>query len=150
MAQPTDPHRPAASDPAVNQLGSTRVDVQHRLPSGKSPVQRITDQSKGLVDDLKAWVELRIQLVKAEVRQEVKAKAEEILLQVIAVVVAAIGGLFLLVTLALFIGWALGHPAWGFLIVTVLLFLVAAIVKAVGDRKARAHQARSAGEVDAS
>ena len=97
------------------------VSPQLRLPSGKNKIERITDHSKGLVDDVKAWVELRLKLTQLEVETKIQAKINQFAMRMAPLIVLALGGLFALVTLALGLGWWLGQPFWGFLIVTVLL-----------------------------
>jgi hypothetical protein len=126
------------------QDGTTPQPASRQLPSGKNSVQRITDQSKGLVDDLKSWVDLRIKLAQVEVEQRVQAKVNELALRIAPIIVGALGGLFLLVTLALGLGWWLGQNFWGFLIVTLLLLLVAAVLRAVGQRQRRQNKNASA------
>ncbi len=105
-------------------------------------LQRIQHESTELVQDVKDWVELRIDLVRAEVQESIRAQVDgrkaTILALVVPGIVGALGALFLLVTLALFLGWWLGHAAWGFLIVTALLLVVAGIARAVLGGKAKA------------
>lgn len=117
--------------------GSPKQPTSRQLPSGKRSVERITDQSKGLVDDVKAWVDLRIKLAQVEVEQRIQAKVNELALRIAPIIVGALGGLFLLATLALGLGWWLGQTFWGFLIVTLLLLLVAAVLRVVGQRQRR-------------
>jgi hypothetical protein len=123
--------------PSGQEDGTTPQPASRQLPSGKNSVQRITDQSKGLVDDLKSWVDLRIKLAQVEVEQRIQAKVNEIALRIAPIIVGALGGLFLLVTLALGLGWWLGQNFWGFLIVTLLLLLVAAVLRAASQRQRR-------------
>lgn len=123
--------------------GSPKQPASRQLPSGKNSVERITDQSKGLVDDVKAWVDLRIKLAQVEVEQRIQAKINEVALRIAPIIVGALGGLFLLVTLALGLGWWLGQNFWGFLIVTLLLLLVAAVLRAIGQRQRRQRRKES-------
>lgn len=95
------------------------------LPPHGGKLERIEQHTKGLVDDAKEWVELRVKLAQAEVETFVQKKVQTLVMRMVPLIAGAIGGLFLLVTIALFLGWWLGHAAWGFLIVTVLLLGVA-------------------------
>ncbi len=127
---PVPSARPPAATPAP-----THVTAESRLG-------RIQHESSALVQDVKDWVELRLDLVRAEVQESIKAQIDgrkaAVLALVIPGVLGAIGALFLLVTLALFLGWWLGHAAWGFLIVTAVLLIGAAVARAVLSGKAKA------------
>lgn len=119
-------------------LAQTRA-VHAAKPSG-GRLQRIQHESSELVQDVKDWVDLRIDLVRAEVQEKITAtidsKKAGLLALVIPGAIGAIGALFLLVTIALFLGWWLGHAAWGFLIVTVLLLVVAGVARSILAKKA--------------
>lgn len=105
-----------------------------QLPKGKNKVERIGQQAKGIFDDLTQWIELRLRLFQLEIQEKIRAKANEAVIKVSPFLVGALGALFLLVTIALFVGWWLGHPAWGFLIVTGTLFVVAGVLYAKSKR----------------
>lgn len=100
--------------------------------TGKRPnkVRRIGQQTRGLFDDFSSWVELRLRLFQLDVQDRVQKKVDEAFrtaaIKGAPIIVGLLTGLFALVTAALFIGWALGHPAWGFLVVTGLLGLITA------------------------
>ncbi len=92
-----------------------------QLPPHGTSVDRIGQQTRGLVDDVKEWVDLRIRLLQTEIHDQLRGKANEwifrLIPKIIPVVMGGMGGFFLLLSLAFFIGWWLGHPAWGFLVV---------------------------------
>ncbi len=105
---------------------------------------------QGAIDDTKDWVDLRIKLAMIEVEERAKQKLNPIiasitkkvqevlrpiLITVAGAAVMGIGALFGLVALALFIGMALGHPAWGFLIVTILVMIAGAAVFFYGRKQ---------------
>lgn len=94
------------------------------LPSGRNKVERLGAQTRALAEDVTSWVELRIKLMQAEIQEKIQSKVNESIIKIAPIVVGALTGLFALVTIALFLGWWLGHPAWGYLIVTALLALV--------------------------
>ena len=96
--------------------------------SGK--MQRIAEHSQALVDDLKEWVDLRIELARIEVEERIEAKANDVALGIILGVLGALAGFFGLITIALGIGAWLGHPGWGFLVVTLTLALLAVLIRA--------------------
>lgn len=103
----------------------------HQLPPGGNKIQRISTQTQSLVQEMKRWIDLRIELTKLEIRQEIKARQTDYALRAAMGLLAALGGFFTLITIALFLGMWLGHAAWGFLIVTVVLFGLAAVVNLV-------------------
>ena len=88
---------------------------------------RLSKQLSGLSDDVKEIAELRIALAKAELTEQVDYGVGKAKQGSVAGVLAILGGFFLLVSLALGLGWWLGHMFWGFLIVTGLLLLGAGI-----------------------
>lgn len=104
--------------------------VQRQLPPGGHKIERMANETKALVQDMTDWVELKMKLTQLEIEQKIDERVNRIALNVIVGVAGALGGVFALVTLALALGAWLGHPAWGFLIVTVLLFAVAGIMQA--------------------
>lgn len=109
----------------IRSVSPLNVPVERRLPSGRNKIERISDHSKGLVGDLKEWVELKIESVKLEVQHELEVKKNELIVVAVAGIISLVGALFLLVALAHGLGAWLGHPAWGFLAVAVLLFAAA-------------------------
>lgn len=92
-----------------------------RSVPGNNRWDRMMHHTQVLADDLTEWVELRIELFRLEVEEEAESFLNKFIRQALLAVVAGVAVLFLLVTLALALGAWLGHPAWGFAIVTVLL-----------------------------
>lgn len=96
---------------------------------------------KGLVTaavaDLQRLVKAQIALAKLELQQTGQDIAKTSILAIVALTMAGVGGLFLLVTIA-YVLVALGLPVWaGFGIVTLVLFIVAAIVGLLARREAK-------------
>lgn len=119
MESPARSERPADDVPAS---------MQRRATGGK--MQRIAEQTQGLVDDLKEWVDLRIELVRIDVEERIEAQANQIALGVILGGLGLLAVLFGLTALGFGLGALLGHPGWGFLAVTVLLIVLAVIIRA--------------------
>lgn len=103
------------------------VPTERQLPTGRNKVERISDHSKGLVADLREWIDLKVELVKLEVQHEFETKKNEFIVLAVVGAVSAVALLFLLAAIAFGIGAWLGHPAWGFLIVAGILFLIAGV-----------------------
>lgn len=98
---------------------------------GAKKVERIAQESKGLFDDVKDWIDLKIKFTWLEVQAEVAARKKDAVVGVMVGVLGVLGIVFALLTVALGLGAWLGHPAWGFLIVTGVLFLVAGLLYGV-------------------
>ena len=144
--------------PATAQSADT-VPVSRRLPPAGNKIERISQHTKGLVEDVSSWVELKLKLTQIEIEERVDAKINELIASAVAGVLAALSGLFALITLALglaalLIAAGLSGPLsyfLGFLIVTMLLFGVAMFVRkskpevvSVGDKKAHVEEKRLA------
>lgn len=87
------------------------------------------------VADLQRLIKAQIALAKLELQQSSRAAGKTGILLVGALSMAAMGGIFLLVTLA-YVLVALGLPVWaGFGIVTLALFIVAAILGLLGKKE---------------
>ena len=89
------------------------------------------------VADLQRLIKAQIALAKLELQQTGRAAGKTGILLVTALSMAAMGGIFLLVTLA-YVLVALGLPVWaGFGIVALLLFIVATILGLLGKKEAQ-------------
>ena len=109
----------------------------HTFDKGGEAVDKITDHTKGLFEDLTAWAELKIQYTLLDYQDQVTTKAKSLIFEGVSFAILGIAALFGLVALALGLGSWLSHPAWGFLVVTGLLVAVALVVRFVGKRIAR-------------
>ena len=105
-----------------------QVGPDRQLPSGANKVERIAQHTKGLVSDLTEWVELKMELVQLEVEEKVEQKINQAVVGGVLALMALLVLVFGLVALALGLGAWLGHPAWGFLMVTILLALITVIL----------------------
>jgi hypothetical protein len=95
---------------------------------------RIAGHTQGLVEDLREWIDLRIDLAILEMEEKVDTIRNEVALGVTLAFFGFFSALFVFTTAALGLGWLLGHPFWGFLIVSVvLLLIVATLAKARPD-----------------
>lgn len=89
---------------------------------------RIAGHTRGLVDDLREWIDLRLDLAILELEERVDDLRNGVALGLVLAFFGFMAALFVLTTVAIGLGWALGHPFWGFLIVTILLVLLVAIL----------------------
>lgn len=115
---------------------ATRVDEP--FPARK--VERMAQEAKGLVEDLTSWVELKLRLTQIEIEEKVEARLNKAVVGLIVGVIALVAVVFALAALAFGVGSWLGHPAWGFLAVAVLLFVVTGILHAVKPHLVDLHE----------
>lgn len=117
--------------------------LQDRTSSGDGPpsdrprggkLSRIAGHTQGLVEDLREWIDLRIDLAILEVEEKVDKLRNDVALGLTLAFFGFFAALFVFTTIALGMGWLLGHPFWGFLIVsTVLVIIVVVLVEARPD-----------------
>jgi hypothetical protein len=97
-------------------------------------LQRISSDTRGVISDLREWIDLRIDLAVRDVNDQLDDAASQAVLGVVLAVLGFFTGLFMLTTLAIGLGWWLGHMFWGFLIVFALLAVVSFAVLATIKR----------------
>lgn len=112
-------------------------------PKSGNRMTRLAGESRALFDDLREWVDLRVQLVQVEIEERIEKMANELIAIIIVVVLGLFAVAFLLHGVAIWIGEALGGTQWGYLIVAGVLGLITLIVKAtkpdfVGRQKSSA------------
>lgn len=95
-------------------------------PDGR--LGRIAGHTRGLVDDLREWIDLRLDLAILELEERVDELRNEVALGITLAFFGFFAALFVFVTVALGLGWVLGHPFWGFLIVSVALLLFVTVL----------------------
>ncbi len=96
--------------------------VEESPDSGK--VSRIAAHTQGLFGDLREWIDLRVDLAILEMEERLDAFKNDLALGLTVAVFAFFAAFFSLTTVALGVGWLLGHPFWGFLAVSVALILI--------------------------
>ena len=97
-------------------------------------LQRISSDTRGVISDLREWIDLRIDLAVRDVNDQLDDAASQAVLGAVLAVLGFFTGLFMLTTLAIGLGWWLGHMFWGFLIVFALLAVVSFAVLATLKR----------------
>ncbi|WP_412062962.1 phage holin family protein [Rubrivirga sp. IMCC45206] len=116
------------------------------LPPHQTKLDRVTGHVAALSEDLREWVELRIDLVKRQVEgvvgqlERVQHYLDAAAFFVPAALLAITAVLFLFVTVALLIGDLVGSVWGGFAITTVLMLVVAGLLGWVGMKKVKESQ----------
>jgi hypothetical protein len=96
-----------------------------------NPVSRLAGESRALFDDLREWVDLRVQLVQVDIEERIEKAANEVIAVIMVVVLGLFALAFLLHGLAIWIGTALGGTHWGYLIVAGILALTTIALRSV-------------------
>lgn len=91
--------------------------------SRRGKLGRIAGHTRGLFEDLREWLDLRLDLAILELEERVDNLRNEIALGLTLAFFGFFAALFAFTTIALGLGWLLGHAFWGFLIVSVGLLL---------------------------
>ncbi len=125
------------------------IDQAHQLPAHRNKVGRVTDHAKGLVDDVKEWVEIRVELVRGEIEALIDSRVGALRGLIIVGVMAGITGLFALATLGLGLGALFGRRYWlGFLVVSLILALATWLAKRkFAPGKMRIEHSKSTGQL---
>lgn len=112
-----------------------KVQSGRRKEGGR--VDRISDQTRGLIDDIKEWIDLRVQLVQIDMEERIESLANEVLSKVVIAILVFLIVIFLLIGAALGLGPIMGHPAWGFLAVAGIIGLMTLAVHLIKPRFVR-------------
>ncbi len=111
---------------------------EHRPPDGGTDeagkLTRISRESKGLVEDVKSWVELKMTLTQMDIEAQVDARLNRAIVGVIVGALGFLGLTFALVAASIGLGVWLGNGAWGFLIVAGALFLLTILLMILKPR----------------
>ena len=150
---PSDPHidgnkptskGPESKDP-VSKEAQKRDDVRKNSESKTSPRMEPVDtgaetqgsggklssfvsESKGLASDIKEWVDLRVQLMQAEVEDRIENLANQVIATTATIVIGLFAGFFLLFALAVWLGNVVGLEWAGYGIVGLSLALITMVV----------------------
>ncbi|QXD16092.1 phage holin family protein [Rhodocaloribacter litoris] len=116
---------------------------ERQLPSDATRLERIALHTRGLVEDVKEWVDLKIQLVQVQIEERIEERLNRAALGVVLGVVVLLALVFALTAAALGLGAWLGHSAWGFLVVAGVLLVVAGLLRAVRPRLVKVREAGS-------
>ena len=109
---------------------------ERQLPPGGGKVERLTQQTKSLAQDITSWIDLKVKLTRLEIAETVEEKKKEVGVLAAVGVFAALAGIFALVTAglgfsAIFIAIGLSRPLsyfLGYLLLTLILGAIAGIL----------------------
>ena len=89
----------------------------------------LAHEVRSLIEDVKEWVELRLELFQLDVEDRIQAVANDILLIILVIVLFSVAFLFLSLAAAFALGQWLGSNALGFLIVAFVFVLLGASIR---------------------
>ena len=112
----------------------TRLDVDDHVDDSPGKIQRLSRETRGLVDDVKSWVELRMTLTQMDVEDRIDARINRAITGATVAAIGLLGVAFALVAAALALGSWLGHTGWGFLVVAGVLLLITGLLAAAKPR----------------
>ena len=109
---------------------------KEKTSSTRNPetLDKLSNHTKSLVEDLTSWFELKIQYIILDYQEQLTRKAKSYVIEGVALLVFGIASLFGLVALALWLSDLLGHSAWGFLIVAVMLSVIAVAARLIARK----------------
>ena len=91
----------------------------------------VAAESRALWDDLREWVDLRVQLIQIDIEGRIEKALNDMLAALIVVVLVLFALFFLLQAAALWLGQVLGHDQMGYVVVALTLIAVSLLVKVV-------------------
>lgn len=112
---------PASTDDARSESGSDGG-------SEDGPLKRITGETRSLFDDLKEWVDLKIQLIQLDFEDRIRLAANQAALTAIVIVISLFALLFGLVAAGEALGAWFDSRSLGFLALAAVLVLVAVVI----------------------
>ncbi len=124
----------------AGQVARTSRDADQE-PAGK--IKLLSRETRGLVEDIKAWVELRMTLAQMDVEEKVDARINRAMVGAIVGALAFLGLTFALIAAALGLGTLFGHSAWGFLTVAGVLIIITVVLLAAKPRIVKVSSGRA-------
>jgi len=111
--------------------GSGNRSNEDRGRDSRNPVAHVAAESRALWDDLREWVDLRVQLIQIDIEERIEKALNDMLAALIVVVLVLFALFFLLQAAALWLGQVLGHDQMGYVVVALTLIAVSLLVKVV-------------------
>lgn len=91
-------------------------------------LERLVGEVRGLVDDVRTWIDLKIKLLEIEVEDRIRDVLNRVAVTVVLAVLAFLALVFILVTTALALGLWWENMLLGFVAVTLVLVVLTVLV----------------------
>ena len=111
----------------------------------RASLSHLAGETRALWEDMREWVDLRVELVQVDIEERIQKAANEIMATLLAVVLGLFAMAFLLHGIAVWLGRLLGAVEWGYLLAGLVLAIAALIVKRVKPGLARGLRLRGTG-----
>lgn len=125
----------SATQPGTENPPGEESHASSNMRPGK--IDRIAEESQGLIGDIRDWVDLKVTQYRLEVEGNRKYLSDAALRYGIIVFLAATAVVFLLTASSLALGAVLGHTGWGFLVISGVLAVAAGALYLVQVRWCR-------------
>ncbi|PIQ63243.1 MAG: hypothetical protein COV99_04185 [Bacteroidetes bacterium CG12_big_fil_rev_8_21_14_0_65_60_17] len=109
---------------------------QGRTGTPEADPEGVAQQSRQFFSDIREWVELRVELFQVDLEERIQDVVNRMAQAAIVILLIGLALLFLAMAAAFALGEWTGSTALGFLIVAVIGFLVAVVVKSSRPRVA--------------
>lgn len=96
--------------------------IDEREDSGR--LARLANEFRGLVEDVRTWVDLKLKLLEVQVEERVRDAVNRVAVTAFIAMLVFLSGVFVLVTAALALGDWWDSPTLGFLAVTLALIVI--------------------------
>lgn len=117
-----------------NRGGRSRVSLSH-----------LASETRALWEDMREWVDLRVELVQVDIEERIQKAANEIMAALLAVGLGLFAMAFLLHGIAVWLGRLLGAVEWGYVLVGLVLAIAALVVRRVKPNLTRGLRLRGTG-----
>lgn len=111
-----------------NELKRIKEKAERLKPGSWAWTKLLIRLAVKMVEDSRRMLEAKIEQTKREIKEQIETSINKAFAALVALTFFFIAFLFILIAASLGIGALIGHPAWGFLIVAVLLAVVGVIV----------------------
>jgi uncharacterized membrane protein YqjE len=116
-------------DSEGNSMGNSKAKTNtSSKPGNESRLGAFSRETRGLVSDIKEWIELRVQLFQYEIEERIENATQKLISIAAVVIFALFALLFVLIGIAEAIGLWLENAAYGYLIVGLLMTVLTFIV----------------------
>lgn len=115
-------------DSTDSSIGAAAPPSTEEGRSEGGPIKRITGETRSLFDDLKAWVDLKIQLIQLDIEDRIRQAANQAALTAIVIVIGLLAFLFGLVAAGEALGAWFDSSSLGYLALAGALALVAVVI----------------------
>lgn len=128
-----------------NPADSQNASEGKRGRRSRASLSHLAGETRALWEDMREWVDLRVELVQVDIEERIQKAANEIMAVLLAAVLGLFAMAFLLHGISVWLGRLLGATEWGYVLVGLVLAIAALIVRRVKPDLARGIRLRGTG-----